>query len=76
MSNSTLIEAGDRSARDKITRTVLPGSRTVPCTAQLPPERSCRTSHEAMNPPAPVTHTLVVFAAPAGSMASRSSPLP
>jgi len=32
------------------------GSRTVACTA-YPRERRSLTSHEAMNPPPPVTHT-------------------
>ena len=36
----------------------LPGSRTVPRTVYWPRERRSFTSHDAMKPPAPVTHTL------------------
>ena len=44
----------------------LPGSRTVPRTAYWPRERRSFTSHDAMKPPAPVTHTLF----PAASIVS------
>ena len=41
----------------------LPGSRTVPRTAYWPRERRSFTSHDAMKPPAPVTHTVFPAAA-------------
>jgi hypothetical protein len=51
----------DRSEVDR--GVLLPGSRTVPRTVYWPLERRSLTSHEAMKPPAPVTHTLFVAAA-------------